>query len=60
MAFNLETAITDVEDAVDALNTLLGVAEKYDGFLSTQEQVVITDVEKGAQWFLNLLHSLPH
>jgi hypothetical protein len=53
------TIITDVEDVADAVETLLSVAEKYDGFLNANEQAIVTDIGKGAQWLLDVLHALP-
>jgi hypothetical protein len=59
MAVNAEEIITDVEDVDDAIATIVSVAEKYDGFLNTQEQTVLADIGKGAQWLLTVLKALP-
>jgi hypothetical protein len=56
---NLEEIITEVEDVVDAVETIAGVAEKFDGFLNANEQAVVADIGKGAQWLLTVLKALP-
>jgi hypothetical protein len=57
---DLPVVVTDVEDALDAVDTLIGVAEKYDAFLNPSQQAVLTEIQKDVETLLDALHSLHH